>query len=91
MSPELILELIDHAMITIVKIGIPLLVTSLIVGVLISIVQALTQIQEPTLTFVPKIIALFVVLAFSMTFIGGVLEKFTLELYSHIVHPSGTS
>lgn len=87
MTPELTLELLNHAMIAIVKISAPLLLTSLAVGVIVSLIQALTQIQETTLTFVPKIIAIFVVLAFTMPFIGGVLGGFTHELFTHIVHP----
>lgn len=85
MTPELVLEVLDHAMIAIVKISLPLLLTSLVVGILVSIFQALTQIQEMTLTFVPKMIALFIVLAFSMPFIGATLSALTMELYDHIV------
>lgn len=85
MTPELVLEVLDHAMIAIVKISLPLLLTSLVVGILVSIFQALTQIQEMTLTFVPKMIALFIVLAFSMPFIGATLSALTMELYGHIV------
>lgn len=87
MTPELVLELLNHAMIVVLKIGAPLLLTSLAVGVLISIIQALTQIQETTLSFVPKILALFVMLAVSMPFIGSTLGGFTHELFTHIVHP----
>lgn len=85
MTPEFVLEILNHAMVVTVKIAAPLLLSSLIVGILVSIIQALTQIQEATLTFVPKIIVLFIVLAFSMPFIGGVLGSFSQELYSHIV------
>jgi flagellar biosynthetic protein FliQ len=88
MTPELVLEILNHAMIATVKIAAPLLLSSLAVGVIVSIIQALTQIQESTLTFVPKIMVLFAVLAISMPFIGGVLGGFTEELYSHIVDVS---
>lgn len=85
MTPELVLEILNHAMITIVKISLPLLFTSLAVGIVVSIFQALTQIQEMTLTFVPKMVVLFIVLAFSMPFIGASLSSFSIELYGHIV------
>ncbi len=85
MTPELVLEILDHAMIAIVKISLPLLLTSLVVGIIISVFQALTQIQEMTLTFVPKMIVLFIVLALSMPFIGATLSTFSMELYAHIV------
>ena len=88
MTPELVLEILNHAMIATVKIAAPLLLSSLAVGIFVSIVQALTQIQESTLTFVPKMIVLFVMLAFTMPFIGGVLGGFTQELYGHIVDPT---
>ncbi len=84
MTPELVLEILDHAMIAIVKISLPLLLAALVVGVIISLFQALTQIQETTLTFVPKMIVLFVVIAFSMPFIGAILSSLTHELYGHI-------
>ncbi|MBW8310201.1 MAG: flagellar biosynthesis protein FliQ [Candidatus Paracaedibacteraceae bacterium] len=85
MTPELVLEILDHSMIALVKLSLPMLLTSLVVGIIISIFQALTQIQETTLTFVPKMVALFIVLAFSMPFIGSTLASFSMELYSHIV------
>lgn len=84
MTPELVLEILDHSMIAVVKISLPLLLTGLIVGIIISVFQALTQIQETTLTFVPKMIALFIVLALCMPFIGGSLAAITMELYGHI-------
>ena len=84
MTPELVLEVLDHAMIAIVKISLPMLLAALVVGVVISLFQALTQIQETTLTFVPKMIVLFVVIAFSMPFIGATLSSLTHELYGHI-------
>ncbi|MBX3487728.1 MAG: flagellar biosynthesis protein FliQ [Candidatus Paracaedibacteraceae bacterium] len=84
MTPELVLEILDHAMIAIVKISLPMLLAALVVGVIISLFQALTQIQETTLTFVPKMIVLFVVIAFSMPFIGATLSGLTHELYGHI-------
>ncbi|AIK95852.1 flagellar biosynthesis protein FliQ [Candidatus Odyssella acanthamoebae] len=85
MTPELVLEILDHSMIALVKLSLPMLLTGLVVGIVISIFQALTQIQETTLTFVPKMIALFIVLAFCMPFIGATLSSLTMELYSHIV------
>jgi flagellar biosynthetic protein FliQ len=85
MTPELVLEILDHSMIAIVKLSLPMLLTALVVGIVISIFQALTQIQETTLTFVPKMIALFIVLAFCMPFMGATLSSLTMELYSHIV------
>ena len=54
------------------------------VGIVIALVQALTQIQETTLTFVPKIVAIFLVTALTSSFVGGQFYVFTTNLYSRI-------
>jgi flagellar biosynthetic protein FliQ len=59
----------------------PPIVLSLLVGLFISVFQATTQIQEQTLTFAPKLIAVFGVLAVAGTWIGGQLLRFTLDLF----------
>ncbi|MCX7885534.1 MAG: flagellar biosynthesis protein FliQ [Caloramator sp.] len=62
MSEAFALEIGKQAIITAVKIAAPVLIVSMLVGLLIGIFQAATQIQEQTLTFVPKIIAIIFVL-----------------------------
>jgi flagellar biosynthesis protein FliQ len=59
----------------------PPIVISLVVGLIISVFQATTQIQEQTLTFAPKLIAVFGVLALAGTWIGGQLLRFTFHLF----------
>ncbi|HYX91748.1 MAG TPA: flagellar biosynthesis protein FliQ [Myxococcaceae bacterium] len=59
----------------------PPIALSLLVGLFISVFQATTQIQEQTLTFAPKLIAVFGVLALAGTWIGGQLLRFTLDLF----------
>lgn len=86
MTPETVHDLMVYAMMVTIKICIPLLLTSLIVGIVISIFQALTQIQENTLTFVPKLLAMFAVLALSINYIAGTMGTFAQELYSRIIH-----
>lgn len=61
MSPALVLDLMRHAVTTTLLTAGPLLATALLVGVLVSFVQAITQIQEQTLTFVPKFVAIAIV------------------------------
>lgn len=85
MTPEVVHDLMINAMMVTIKICLPLLLTSLIVGILVSIFQALTQIQENTLTFVPKLLTMFAVLALSINYIAGNLNTLTEELYGHIV------
>lgn len=54
------------------------------VGICIALFQALTQIQEMTLTFIPKIVVIFVVPAFSTSFIGGQIYTFTQYVYGRL-------
>ncbi len=63
MTDAMVMELGRHTLIITLKLALPLLLTSLVVGVLVSLIQAVTQIHEVTLTFVPKILAFFLVLA----------------------------
>ncbi|SHH78050.1 flagellar biosynthetic protein FliQ [Cognatishimia maritima] len=63
----------------------PILAGALVVGLVISFVQALTQIQEMTLTFVPKIIAIFAILALTLPFIFGTLTRLSDRVFDLIV------
>jgi flagellar biosynthetic protein FliQ len=63
----------------------PLMAVAMIVGLVIALFQALTQIQEMTLTFVPKIIAMFVALLILLPFIGGVMNSFMGRIADRIV------
>jgi flagellar biosynthetic protein FliQ len=62
----------------------PVMLTSLIVGLGIGLLQALTQIQEMTLVFVPKIIAIFVVLLISLPFAGAALSGLMTDIAQRI-------
>jgi flagellar biosynthetic protein FliQ len=62
----------------------PVLLISMVVGLIISIVQAVTQIQEPTLTFIPKIIASAVAILFFGPFMLALLTDFTSRIFIHI-------
>lgn len=85
MTPSIMLEIFDQALIVVVKISMPILLIGLVVGVAISILQALTQIQENTLTFVPKLVAVFTALAFLMPYMITTLMNFSTELFNRIV------
>jgi flagellar biosynthetic protein FliQ len=63
----------------------PLMIVALVVGVAISLFQALTQIQEMTLVFVPKIIAIFVALIVALPFMGDVLNGYMGRIASRII------
>jgi flagellar biosynthetic protein FliQ len=62
----------------------PVLLVSMVVGLLISIFQAVTQIQEPTLTFIPKIIASALAILFFGPFMLAVLTDFTARIFTHV-------
>jgi flagellar biosynthetic protein FliQ len=63
----------------------PLMLVALVVGVVISLFQALTQIQEMTLVFVPKIIAIFIALIVALPFMGDVLNGYMGRIASRII------
>jgi flagellar biosynthetic protein FliQ len=84
MTVEYVLALGREAISMTLMIAAPMLVLGLIVGVTISILQAVTQIQEMTLTFVPKIIAVAVALLVFLPWIISRLVTFTTHLYGNI-------
>ena len=78
------LELLRAAIWTIIIGSGPAGGAAMFVGLIIALLQALTQIQELTLTFVPKIVAVFIALAIGAPFIGGQIHTFTELVYSRI-------
>ncbi len=67
------------------KVGGPMMLIALIVGLAISLVQALTQIQETTLSFVPKIICIFMGMILFLPFMLSSLTAFTHEIFDKII------
>jgi flagellar biosynthetic protein FliQ len=80
-----VLEISRDAIWVMLKISAPLMIVALVVGLAISLIQALTQIQEQTLTFVPKILLLFVVFVLTIPFMSTTLIEFTRELMAKAV------
>jgi flagellar biosynthetic protein FliQ len=80
-----VLEISREAIWVMLKISAPLMLVALVVGLVISLVQALTQIQEQTLTFVPKILLLFAVFVLTIPFMSATLIEFTRELMTKAV------
>ena len=79
------LDIARDAIWTIVVVSSPLMVVGLIVGVAVSLVQALTQIQEQTLIFVPKILAIFVTLLLALPFMADALHGHMMRISSRII------
>ncbi len=84
MTEELILKLGQDALRTTALLASPLLVSTLVVGLLVSIFQALTQINEATLTFVPKMILVALILVFAGPWMLDVLSSYTIDLFENI-------
>jgi len=85
MSPADVLEVSREAVIVMLKISAPLLGLTLVIGLVISLFQALTQIQEMTLSFVPKILIMFVSMLMLMPFMYSTLDVFAQSLMDRIV------
>jgi flagellar biosynthesis protein FliQ len=79
------LDVARDAIWTIVVVSSPLLVVGLVVGVAVSLFQALTQIQEQTLVFVPKILAIFVTLLLALPFMADSLHSHMMRISSRII------
>ena len=84
MSPELVKDIGAEVLKTTLIVSGPVLLISLVVGVAISFIQAITQVQEFTLTFVPKILAVFLCLFILLPWITSVLVNFTEHLFQNI-------
>ena len=82
-TPE-VLDIARDAIFVMLKIGAPVMIIALIVGLAISLVQALTQIQEMTLSFVPKMLVMFVSLLLLLPFMIATLSTFTERLADRI-------
>lgn len=78
------LDIVQAAIWTVVVASGPAVAAAMIVGVVIAFIQALTQVQEMTLTFVPKILAVFVTIALSASFVGAQISIFTDVVFSRI-------
>ena len=85
MSEADIIDVVQQALMLIIKISTPVMLVGLVVGVVIALVQALTQIQEMTLAFVPKMIAIFVSIFVLFPTFAAMLIKFTEELADKII------
>lgn len=85
MSGLEVAELAKASLILLMTITAPMLMASLVVGVVIGLLQALTQVQEMTLTFVPKMLAMGVVFLFSLPMIGKAMSNFMQALASTII------
>lgn len=80
----LVVQIIAQAMIAAAKVCGPVLVVTLVVGLALSVVQSATQLQEATLTFLPKLVAAAAVLVLAGVWMLRVLESFTVQVFDHV-------
>ena len=84
MSPEIVIDIGRRAIEVGLMLAAPMLVASLVVGIIVSIFQAVTQINEVTLTFIPKIIAVFLAFIFFLPWMLQLIIGYTSGLYMNI-------
>lgn len=84
MTPEQVLEVAQLSIVTLLWVSSPLMAVALVVGLIIALFQALTSIQEMTLTFVPKIILIFIALLLLIPFMSAKMFMFAEELFNMI-------
>lgn len=87
MNPADALDIAQSAIWTVIVASSPAVIAAMAVGILIALLQALTQVQEVTLTFVPKILAILIVMSFAAPFVGSVIFTFAEQTYARI--PNG--
>ena len=85
MTGATVLDIAREGIWVMILIGAPILIVGLLVGVVIALFQALTQIQEQTLVFVPKVLAIFVTMLLTLPFMGAVLGTYMTKLVDMII------
>jgi len=84
MTPETVMSIAYQAMMVTLYLGAPLLITALLIGLLVSLFQAATQINEMTLSFIPKILGVFAVLIVAGPWLLSLIIDFTRTLFQNI-------
>ena len=82
-TQDAVLDIMREAIFNIIMVSAPLLLVSLVIGLIISIFQTVTSIQEQTLTFVPKILAVFITLMLVGSWMMNTMLEFIRELWSN--------
>lgn len=85
MTGAIVLDLAREGIWVMILVAAPMMIVGLVVGVVIALFQALTQIQEMTLVFVPKILAIFITMLLSLPFMGAVLGGYMTKLADMII------
>ncbi|MBN2644248.1 MAG: flagellar biosynthesis protein FliQ [Desulfuromonadaceae bacterium] len=89
MTPEFVVDLGRDALQTVLMVSAPMLLSGLLIGLLISIFQAATQINEQTMTFIPKIVAVLSALIFTAPWIIQVITAFVQQVFERLATVGG--
>lgn len=84
MTPETVITLVQNGLFVLIIVAAPPLLVSLLVGLLVSILQAATQINEMTLTFIPKLVAMFLVMILAGPWMLSTLMDYITRLFQSI-------
>ena len=84
MDPQIVIDIMQDAFKTALYLALPSMLSALLVGVAVSVFQAVTSIQEQTLVFVPKILAVMLALILAMAWMQSMALRFTRELFASI-------
>jgi flagellar biosynthesis protein FliQ len=80
-----VLDVARDGILTLLIVAAPMMLVALVVGVAVSLLQAVTQIQEMTLVFIPKILAIFLALLIALPFMGDVLQAYMTRIAERII------
>ncbi len=86
MTPEAAAEMVRGGLFLVIKCALPVLLVSMIIGLVVSIFQTITSIQEQTLTFVPKVLGIFLTIMLLGNWIINNIVSFTTDLWSNFVY-----
>ena len=89
MTPEFVINLVQGALFMLIVVSAPIMGVALLVGLLVSVLQAATQTNEMTLTFIPKLLAMFVVLVVAGPWMVSTLMDYTIRLFTSIPNAVG--
>lgn len=91
MTPDAVASIARETILVLLYVSAPVMILALIIGLIIGLIQALTSIQESTLTFVPKIILVFMSLIVLFPFMAGQLNELATDLFERMARPEGTT
>jgi flagellar biosynthetic protein FliQ len=83
MSEDVVMQIASETLKTMMLIAGPMLIAAMVIGIIVSVLQAITQINEATLTFIPKMIAIIVVLAVMAPWMMEVLQNYSSEIFGN--------